>query len=83
MSSKKNDKAREMVNVSILTNSNRKSSQPPRRNINIRTPHAADKKIDRNSSLSIRYRGILSSKEKNEPPIRERQEFDLIPHKKR
>ena len=41
------------------------------------------KKIDRNSSLSIRYRGILSSKEKNEPPIRERQEFDLIPHKKR
>jgi hypothetical protein len=70
MSSKKNDKGREMVNVSVLSTSNRKTSHPNKRKINLRTPHVVDKGVDRNSSLSLRYRGILSSKEKNEPYIR-------------
>ena len=84
MSSKKNEKGREMVNVSVLSNSVKKTSLPPRRKINLKTPHGMDKGAEhRNSSISSRYRGILSSKEKNEPPIREKQEFETIPHRKR
>ena len=84
MSSKKNEKGRDMVNVSILSAaSNKKSSQQPlRRKLNLRTPHATDnnKIVERNSSLSSKYRVLMSSKEKKEPVIRETREFDLIPH---
>lgn len=87
MSSKKNEKGRDMVNVSILSAaSNKKSSQQPlRRKLNFRTPHATDnnKIKERNSSLSSKYRLLMSSKEKKEPVIQEAREFDLIPHKKR
>ena len=76
---------REAANISILSTSNRKASQQPsHRNINLRTPHSTDKKIERNStSLSTRYRALLSSKEKKEKTERVIPEFDLIPHKKR
>lgn len=76
-------KRKESLNLSVITTqSNRKVRPSFKRKVDSKTPVAGIATLSRQSDLTVRYRGMVSTKE-SDAPTRELKDLDIIPHGKK